>query len=267
MAQLPPGDRPSWLAPEVQMPATPTPPTPSAVPQTPAEVVQSWHRQPASRFSTNAYIAVGVVALLVLGTAGWVVHSAASSRPADDTGTVAAASPVPSAAAASPVPAAAPSPAPAATCDPYGACTGSENGPFSTGYRAYLSGVFQPETPIGGKSRATVMLLNKGQGIANLAIIFVTAPQSGYSNWWTLHRSIGLMQPTTCKLNSSLPGFVCGSVPANTSANVTMVGIATTPGTFQYAVKFADIAGGKTAYIDEHADGARDYVAWSEVVD
>jgi hypothetical protein len=227
---------------------------------------QPWSQAPAARVGTRTYVAVGVAALLVLGTVGWVVHSATPSQSLDDTGTVAAASPLPSVASASPLPTSSASPAPAATCDPYGACTGSENGPFTTGYRAYLSGVFLPETPVGGQSRATVMLLNKGQAIGNLAIIFVTSPQSGYSNWWALHKSIGAVQPTTCKVNNTLPGFVCGSIAPNGSANVTMVGTATTPGTFQYAVKFADIAGGKTAYIDEHADGAHDYVAWAEVV-
>lgn len=249
------------------MPGAPSESAPSPLPIAPAQVVQSWNPAPASRFGIRPYIAVGVAALLVLGTVGWVVHSAASTQTSDDADIAVAASPVPSVAATSPVPTAAPSPAPAATCDPYGACTGSENGPFTTGYRAYLSGVFQPETPIGGQSRATVMLLNKGQPIGNLAIIFVTAPQSGYNNWWTLHKSIGAVQPTSCKVNNALPGFVCGSIPANGSANVTMTGTATARGTFQYAVKFADIAGGKTAFIDEHADGAHDYVAWGEVVD
>jgi hypothetical protein len=226
-----------------------------------------WQQAPRKRVGTQAYLAIGVALVLVLGSAGWVLHSATSSQTTDSP--VATAARAASPAAATPVPKSSPpSPAPtaAATCDPYGACTGSANGPFSSGYRAYLSGVFQPETNVGGQSRATIGLLNKGQRIGNLAIIFVTAPQSGYANWWTLHRSVGVVQPTSCKVNSSLPGFVCGAIAVNGSANVTMVGTATTAGTYQYAVKFADIAGGKTAYIDEHADGAHDYVAWGEIV-
>ncbi|TMG58820.1 MAG: hypothetical protein E6H83_10095 [Chloroflexi bacterium] len=36
-------------------------------------------------------------------------------------------------------------------------------------------------------------------------------------------------------------------------------------GTFHYAVKFADISGGTTVYVDQKSDGTHQIVSWSEV--
>ena len=43
-------------------------------------------------------------------------------------------------------------------------------------------------------------------------------------------------------------------------------GDVTTRGTFNYAVKFADISSGSPLYVNQHADGTHDIVSWREVL-
>src|SRR6266704_1916561 len=59
--------------------------------------------------------------------------------------------------------------------------------------------------------------------------------------------------------------MVCGAVPTGGQVSVYLSAETSKAGTFHYAVKFADISGGTTVYVDQKSDGTHQIVSWSEV--
>ena len=60
--------------------------------------------------------------------------------------------------------------------------------------------------------------------------------------------------------------MVCGAVPTGGQVSVYVSADASKAGAFHYAVKFADISGWTTVYVDQKSDGTHQIVWWSEVI-
>jgi hypothetical protein len=227
----------------------PAAPAPSAFVLPPSP---SHHRGP----DRSLLVAGGAAALVVLVASGALV--AFLARPAHPPATPTAARPAATAAAtpsAIPVPSAvAPTPAPAPAA--------------ASGLTAELDAGATPGGARGYTSIIRVSVRNTGQRIGGLALIFVTDPRSGDTNWFATHTGLTLGSDTSpgCHLDGSLPGVVCGGLASGQSAFVNLRGVASTPGAFDYEIKFADVSVGPTDYIDQHPDGTHDTVAWSETV-
>ena len=98
-------------------------------------------------------------------------------------------------------------------------------------------------------------------------MIFVTDPP--YSDWFTHHASgtlSGFYTSAGCDVDPAHSRIVCGPVSRNTTIDVYLGGDVTTRGTFNYAVKFADISPASPLYVNQHPDGTHDVVSWREVI-
>jgi len=220
----------------------PAPMAPAAVT---AEAVAAplWEAPPPANGNTRILTLAGAVALiLVVALAGGLaLRQVVSQQPAgnSDAGIVAAASPSPEA-----------SPSPSIAAAP------------RTGQ---LGGEYCPVAHRGDSACWKGSFLNTGPGIRKLAFMFVIG--AGYSNWFANHANgtlSGFYTSAGCDVDAAASEIVCGPVPPGGEVDVYLGGDVTTRGTFNYAVKFADVSGPSPVYVNQNPDGTHQIVAWSE---
>jgi len=240
-------ERPSWLPAEVAIPGPP--PTVSATPAQPAATLAEnlapppWASPPPAQGSRRNLTLAGIVAVILVVTlvAGLFLLQGLSPRTVsiDDAGAVATPSPSPEA-----------SPSPSIVAGPL---------------TAELDGEYCPVAHRGDSACWKGVLVNTGPAIRRLAFIFVIG--GGYSNWFANHSNgtlSGLYTTAGCDVNAAAKEIVCGPVPSGGEVDVYLGGDVTTRGTFNYAVKFADVSGPSPVYVNQHPDGTHDIVTWSE---
>ncbi len=154
-----------------------------------------------------------------------------------------------------------PSVAPSASASP------SPPKPAARALTARLSGDYCPVTHVGDAACWKGSVINTGPAIQNLAMIFIVG--SPYSNWFATHANAalsGFYSSPGCQIDSAHARILCGPVGAGQEVDAYLGGDISKRGYFRYAVKFADIGGGSTVYIDQHANGTHDVVSWSELI-
>jgi hypothetical protein len=132
---------------------------------------------------------------------------------------------------------------------------------------AQLAGEYCPVTHPGNAACWKGSIVNTGPSIGKLAMIFVTDPP--YSDWFAHHANgtlSGFYTSSGCDVDPTHSRIICGGVSPNEQIDVYLGGDVTTRGTFNYAVKFADISSGSPLYVNQHADGTHDIVSWREVI-
>jgi hypothetical protein len=253
--------RPSWLpdvleAPATQSQAWATAPsaattqdpiasssessTPDAQPPPPPWMAQA---QPSTSRTAVMVAAVAAIALMVTGAGVWAWQqssNASQSPPSANSSLTATASPAGS-------PLASPTAAAPLT--------------------AQLAGDYCPVAHTGNAACWKGSFVNTGPPIGKLAMIFVT--DSPYSDWFAHHANgtlSGFYTSAGCDVDPAHSRIVCGSVSRNTTIDVYLGGDVTTRGTFNYAVKFADISPASPLYVNQHPDGTHDVVSWREVI-
>ncbi len=128
-----------------------------------------------------------------------------------------------------------------------------------------LGGEYCPVAHRGDSACWKGSLLNTGPGIRKLAFMFVIG--AGYSNWFANHASgtlSGFYTTPGCDVNAAASEIVCGPVPPGGEVDIYLGGDVTTRGTFNYAVKFADVSGPSPIYVNQNPDGTHEIVTWSE---
>ena len=132
---------------------------------------------------------------------------------------------------------------------------------------AQLAGDYCPVAHPGNAACWKGSFINTGPPIGKLAMIFVTDPP--YSDWFAHHANgtlSGFYSSPGCDVDPAHSRIVCGPVSPNAQIDVYLGGDVTTRGTFNYAVKFADISSGSPVYVNQHPDGTHDIVTWREVI-
>jgi hypothetical protein len=244
---LPPGtDLPQYGAPsQVAQRVEPVYEQTAAAYQSP-EPTPAWvSPQPPGASRTTIMLAAGAALILLAGGAGVYAILQSSNQHATDT------SGGPTAAAATPSIVPSPSPSPVAVLP----LTGQIGGDYCP--------VAHPNDAACWKGS----FVNTGPPIGQLALIFVTG--GGYEDWFAHHANgtlSGFYTTAGCSVDAAHSRMVCGSVPQNGRVDVYLGGDVTSRGTFHYAVKFADISSGSPVYVDQHADGTHDVVAWAETI-
>jgi hypothetical protein len=253
--------RPSWLPDDVEIPgaqshasaATPaavTTQNPMAASSDLATPVSQmapppWVSQapPSSTTRTVMVAAVAAIAVMVTGAGVWAWHQMSDQSQI-------AASVSPSSAA---TPSSADSPRPSPT--------------VAQPLTAQLGGEYCPVAHPGDAACWKGSFLNTGPAIAKLAMIFITDPP--YADWYAHHANgtlSGYYTSPGCDVDPAHSRIVCGAVSPNAQIDVYLGGDVTTRGTFNYAVKFADISSGSPSYVNQHVDGTHDVVSWREVI-
>jgi hypothetical protein len=185
---------------------------------------------------------IGVVLVLLLGTGIWALLQA-TSQPTTTPGNPAA--------AASP------------TVDTTPSAASAPAQPLT----AQLSGDYCPVAHPGDSACWKGSFVNTGPPVGKLAMMFITS--SPYADWFAHHANgtlSGFYTTPGCDVDPTHSEIVCGAVPSGGSVDVYLGGDVTTRGTFNYAVKFADISSGTPVYVDQHTDGTHDVVSWTEVI-
>lgn len=246
-------DRPSWLPAGAELPGTlsPAAPVPDAgisVAEPPAapSPAPAWAvpAPPAGQANRTVIMVavIGAIAVLIGATGLWALHQATNQPAATSGNPVSAVAPT-----ATSTPSAAPSPVLPLT--------------------ARLSGDYCPVAHPGDSACWKGSFVNTGPPVGKLAMIFIT---SGPDADWFAHHANGTLSGfyTTagCDVDPAHSEIVCGAVPSGASVDVYLGGDVTTRGTFNYAVKFADISSGTPVYVDQHSDGTHDVVSWTEVI-
>ena len=222
--------------------------------------------EPAPAAANRAPLILGgalfIAALLMMGAVGSGLVQLPFGPSAVTTGTTgvvptsSAAAATPAPVAATPPPTSAPAPAPASlpNADPT--------------LTAQLDGEATPAGALGAKAAIRLYVLNTGRPIGQLAVIFITDPRSGDSNWFLKHSEVSFATypANACRLDESLPGFVCGPLGAGAGVVINVHAVMGAVGEFGYAVKFADLAKGPTDYVNVHPDGTHDSISWTESV-
>ena len=132
---------------------------------------------------------------------------------------------------------------------------------------AQLAGDYCPVAHPGDAACWKGSFVNTGPAIGKLAMIFVTDPP--YADWYAHHANgtlSGFYTSPGCDVDPAHGRIVCGAVSSNAQIDVYLGGDVTTRGTFNYAVKFADISSGSPSYVNQHPDGTHDVVSWREVI-
>jgi len=132
---------------------------------------------------------------------------------------------------------------------------------------ANLFGTYCPVARIGDTACWRGGLTNTGPRIGRLAMIFVIG--GGYTNWFTTHSGpalSGFYTTAGCTIDAANARILCGAVPPGASVAAYLDGDVSKAGTFNYAVKFADISSGQVVYIDLNPDGTKQTVAWRESI-
>lgn len=132
---------------------------------------------------------------------------------------------------------------------------------------AQLGGDYCPVAHRGDAACWKGSFVNTGPSIGKLAMIFVVG--APYSNWFANHSNAalsGFYTSSGCDLDSANLRIVCGAVGLGQEVDVYLGGDVTARGTFNYAVKFADISTESPVYVDQHPDGTHDVVSWQEVI-
>ena len=91
----------------------------------------------------------------------------------------------------------------------------------------------------------------------------------GYTNWFSTHSGSalsGFYTTAGCALDVSHARILCGAVPSGGTVSVYLSGDTTKTGTYQYAVKFADLSYSTPDYIDQNPDGTHRVVSWYESI-
>jgi hypothetical protein len=188
--------------------------------------------------------AAGAAIALMAGVAGiWVWHQANTQ--------IAAVSSVNPTAAVTP------------SATPQSAASPVQEAPLT----AQLAGDYCPVAHPGDSACWKGTFVNTGPQISNLAMIFIV--DSPYSDWFAKHANgtlSGFYTSPGCEADAGHSRIVCGPVSPNQEVDVYLGGDVTTRGTFNYAVKFADISGGSPLYVNQHPDGTHDIVSWRESI-
>ena len=247
--------RPSWLPEEADVPrgsSVPPPeainPTPFAAPQAGPAPLPAWSSPPPRSSMNTTLIAVAAVVMLAVVAAGVVYWGLRQTANPSDAGSTVATSSSPGA-----TPSVVPSPSPSPIA--------------KLPLTAQLAGDYCPVRHVGNAACWKGSLINTGPPIANLAMIFIVG--APYSNWFVTHSSFALSGFYTspgCKIDAAHGRILCGQVGAGAEIDVYLGGDISKRGTFNYAVKFADVGSGSTVYIDQHPDGTHDVVTWREVI-
>lgn len=106
---------------------------------------------------------------------------------------------------------------------------------------------------------------NSGPAIGKLAIMFVRG--GSHTDWLATHPNGMLSKNLSgkgCELEASHSRIVCGSVPQYGQVVAYMLGIVTVAGTYNYGVRFADIATGEPVYVNQPPKGAPSTISWTE---
>ena len=257
----PPMTRPSWLPEGVEAPAVQveTGSTSSATVATQGPIPQSndfaspsppmgpapWVSQAPPSTSRTAVLvaAITAIALMATGTGVWLWLQSANQGQ--------------SATSANPAQVATPS----AVGSPLASPT------LARPFTAQLAGEYCPVAHPGDAACWKGSLVNTGPSIGKLAMIFLTDPP--YSDWFAHHAGgtlSGFYTSSGCEIDPTHSRIICGAVSSNEQIDVYLGGDVTTRGTFNYAVKFADISSGSSLYVNQHADGTHDIVSWREVI-
>jgi hypothetical protein len=261
-APSPQTSRPSWLPEGVLVPGEPAPspvmPTSSvgtvadsaeyATYGAPINGTSSppWmpHAPPSSTSRTTVMVAAITALVLMAGGVGlWVFHQSNSQNDVASSG----------------------NPAVTATASP--ATSASATQAAALPLTAQLGGDYCPVAHPGDAACWKGSLVNTGPRIGKLALIFVVG--APYSNWFANHANAALSGFNTspgCDLDAANSRIVCGPVGSGQEVDVYLGGDVTTRGTFNYAVKFADISSGSPVYVNQHPDGTHDVVSWREAV-
>jgi hypothetical protein len=187
--------------------------------------------------------AVSAIALMVTGAGVWAWH-----KMSDQSQQAVSVSPSPAV-----TPSAADSPRPSPT--------------VALPLSAQLAGDYCPVAHPGDAACWKGSLVNTGPAIGKLTMIFITDPP--YSDWFAHHANgtlSGFYTSPGCDVDPAHSRIVCGAVSPNARIDVYLGGDVTTRGTFNYAVKFADISSGSPSYVNQHPDGTHDVVSWREAI-
>jgi len=202
---------------------------PSIPSQAPAPVAVEapplWERpaRPSAIRNTEAVASVAAIALMLVGGGAWAWYQSVQSQTPPGPPLVAYASDA-----------------------PLTANLGTDTCPVAhTGDTACWKGTFT----------------NSGPAIGNLAIMFVRG--GSHTDWLVTHPN-GLLSKNlstkACQLEASHSRIVCGSVPQYGQVVAYMLGSITVAGTFNYAVRFADISSGSNV----HVNGNHEVSVWTE---
>lgn len=254
--------RPSWLAEGVEVPGEPAQSPVMPMPPV-ASVAESggpvgfgeplggtapppWMPQapPSSTSRTTVMVAaLGALVLMAGGVGFWVFHQSNSQNDVASSGN------------------------PAATAAASPAATSSPTQVAALPLTAQLGGDYCPVAHPGNPACWKGSFVNTGPSIGKLAMIFVVG--GPYSNWFANHANAALSGFYTspgCDLDPANSRIVCGPVGPGQEVDVYLGGDVTARGTFNYAVKFADISSGSPVYVNQHPDGTHDVVSWREVI-
>ena len=260
-SQTPQMSRPSWLPEGAEAPGAqaqtsatspaavttqdPIAPSSEFAPPSSQMAPPPWmpQTQPSTSRTTVMVAAVAAIALMATGAGVWVWQQSANQSQ----------------------PAALASPAQAATPSAVGSRLASPT--VARPLTAQLAGEYCPVAHPGDAACWKGSLVNTGPSIGKLAMIFVTDPP--YSDWFAHHANgtlSGFYTSSGCDVGPTHSRIICGAVSSNERIEVYLGGDVTTRGTFNYAVKFADISLGSPLYVNQHADGTHDIVSWREVI-
>jgi len=158
--------------------------------------------------------------------------------------------------AGSPTPKATPSPIPSPSPSPIA-------GPLT----ALIVGTPCPVAHVGDPACWKVTFTNTGPAITKLVMIVDT--DRPYTNWFEHHTGASLAgtDPSAgCDLDLVRVQVVCGPVPVGGHFTLRLSGFVANVGSYQYGVRFGDIASGFLADVDLNPDGSPDVFTWNEVI-
>jgi len=210
-----------------------------------------------------ALTAAGMLVLLAgAATIGALVLNQGSGSVASNLVTTASQTPTPSTPAATSRPTASPAAKPAAP-----APTKRPAVAPARKLTATLGGLYCPVAYLNQNACWHGTLVNTAPRIGKLALIFVIG--GGYTNWFATHSSpalSGFYTTPGCVLDISHGRMLCGAVPTGGHVSVYLSADTSKAGTFQYGVKFADISGGTTVYVNQNRNGTHQVVSWTEAI-
>ena len=109
---------------------------------------------------------------------------------------------------------------------------------------------------VGGAAQLVVKVTNTGPLIPHLGLVFRTA-----DHWYEVHHMIDL---GGCVVVSDESAFDCGDVQPNETRTFSLLGSATTAGSFHYELALRELVQ-PFAYVNDHSDGP-DVQVWDETV-
>jgi hypothetical protein len=120
---------------------------------------------------------------------------------------------------------------------------------------------------VGDSACWKITFTNTGPAINRLAMVFDT--DRPYSNWFEHHGGASLSgtdESAGCELDTVRIQIVCGPVPVGGHLTIHLSGFVASVGTYQYGVRFGDIAAGFLSDVNAQADGSPTIYSWTEAV-